>query len=434
MFSSERVFRISAAFLILASLMFSAVSVAAQSNKLPVGISGDNLVSSTRTGTMSVAQINQRLKTVFSTSAPAPTSNAIDLYKVSYPSQDDNARPVILSGLVVLPRGGAPKGLVIYNHGTTADPNVSPSRYTGGAKPAEVESVILAFASGGYAVAMPDYLGLGDHKGAHPYPLGNINSRSAIDLIEPARTLAERQNVNVGSRLFVTGYSEGGAVAMWTVRNLGQKSGAIYDVFAAAAMEGPYDLSGSTRDWLLDEPTDQEGFVIRLYLMSYMVYYFHKNRGVKLTDYFKPLMALAVSQAYGANRSDEDIVKRLAVTAVLMLSKNSIDNVITKRFKNALQTLDTSDPVISEMRKNDVYDWKPRTKMLLVTLKEDKIVDPSNTERVFLTMRRNGVGDAMLRKYVINDLSLNHLTAIPPALIQARRFFDKGFTGLTEAP
>jgi hypothetical protein len=354
-----------------------------------------------------------------------------------------------LSGLVVLPRGGAPKGLVIYNHGTTADPNVSPSRYTGGAKPAEVESVILAFASGGYAVAMPDYLGLGDHKGAHPYPLGNINSRSAIDLIEPARTLAERQNVNVGSRLFVTGYSEGGAVAMWTVRNLeqkssvmtplslrnlGQKSGAIYDVFAAAAMEGPYDLSGSTRDWLLDEPTDQEGFVIRLYLMSYMVYYFHKNRGVKLTDYFKPLMALAVSQAYGANRSDEDIVKRLAVTAVLMRSKNSIDNVITQRFKNALQTLDSSDPVISEMRKNDVYDWKPRTKMLLVTLKEDKIVDPSNTEKVFLTMRRNGVGDAMLRKYVINDLSLNHLTAVAPALIQARLFFDKGFTGLTEAP
>jgi len=142
-------------------------------------------------------------------------------------------------------------------------------------------------------------------------------------------------------------------------------------------------------------------------------------------------MALAVSQAYGANRSDEDIVKRLAVTAVLMRSKNSIDNVITKRFKNALQTLDTSDPVISEMRKNDVYDWKPRTKMLLVTLKEDKIVDPGNTERVFQTMRRNGVGDAMLRKYVINDLSLNHLTAIPPALIQARRFFDDGFTSLS---
>ncbi len=336
--------------------------------------------------------------------------------------------------MVVLPIGGAPKGLVIFNHGTTADRNLSPSRFTGSAKSTEAELAILAFASGGYAVAMPDYLGLGDHKGAHPYPLGDINSRSAIDLIAPARTVADRQNISIGSRLFVTGYSEGGAVAMWTVRNLEQKTGAIYDVFAAAPLEGPYDVSGATRNWLIASPTDQQGFVTRLYLMSYMVYYFHKSKGVKLTDYFKPAMALTVSQAYGGNRSDENIIKRLALAAVLMRAKNSIDNVVTPRFKKAIQTLDTSDPVISEMRKNDVYDWKPRTKILLVTLKEDKIVDPSNTEKVFLTMRRNGVGDAMLRKYVINDLSLNHLTAVAPALIQARLFFDKGFTGLTEAP
>ncbi|MEJ7699343.1 MAG: hypothetical protein WKF71_06805 [Pyrinomonadaceae bacterium] len=32
-----------------------------------------------------------------------------------------------------------------------------------------------------------------------------------------------------------------------------------------------------------------------------------------------------------------------------------------------------------------------------------------------------------LRQYVIKDTSLNHLTAIAPALAQARRFFDGGF-------
>ena len=141
-------------------------------------------------------------------------------------------------------------------------------------------------------------------------------------------------------------------------------------------------------------------------------------------------MALTVSQAYGGNVSDENILKRLALAAVLMRAKNSIDNVITPRFKKALQTLDTSDPVIRELQRNDGYDWKPRTKMLLVTLKEDKIVDPANTEKAFLTMRRNGVGDALLRKYVINDSSLNHLTAVAPALMRARRFFDGGFSNV----
>ncbi len=427
MFSSERFFRISAAFLLLALLTIFAESTTAQTNKLPVGANEANFVSSTRIGTMTVAQVNQQIQKVFGNSV-SPTSQALDLYKVNYRSRDEKNRVVVLSGLVVLPRGGAPNGLVIFNHGTIVNSALAPSRFTGKTNASEAELATLAFASGGYAVAMPDYLGLGDHKGAHPYPLGDINSRSAVDIIEPARMIAKRQNVEVGSRLFVTGYSEGGAVAMWTVRNLEQKSGAIYDVFAAAPLEGPYDISGITRNWLLDEPTNQLGFVTRLYLMSYMVYYIHKSKGVKLTDYFKPAMALTVSQAYGGNISDENILKRLALAAVLMRSKNSIDNVITPRFKKAIQTLDTSDPVISEMRKNDVYDWKPRTKMLLVTLKEDKVVDPANTEKAFLTMRRNGVGDALLRKYVINDSSLNHLTAIAPALAQARRFFDSGFS------
>ncbi len=430
MFSSERFFRISAAFLLLILLTIFTEPATAQNNKLPVDDA--NFVSATRNGTMSVAQVNQLIQKKFGTSV-SPTKEALDLYKISYRSRDEKNRAVILSGLVVLPRGGAPKGMVIFNHGTIVNSALAPSRFTGMSNASEAELATLAFASGGYAVAMPDYLGLGDHKGAHPYPLGDINSRSAIDLIAPARTLADRQNIAVGSRLFVTGYSEGGAVAMWTVRNLEQKSGAIYDVSAAAPLEGSYDISGITRNWLLEEPTDQQGFVTRLYLMSYMVYYFHKSKGIKLTNYFKPAMALTVSQAYGGNHSDENIIKRLALAAVLMRSKNSIDNVITPRFKKAMQTLDTSDPAISEMRKNDVYDWKPRTKMLLVTLKEDKIVDPANTEKAFLTMRRNGVGNASLRKYVIDDSSLNHLTAVAPALMQARRFFDGGFASLTEA-
>ncbi|MDQ3061346.1 MAG: alpha/beta hydrolase, partial [Acidobacteriota bacterium] len=285
----------------------------------------------------------------------------------------------------------------------------------------------LAFASGGYAVAMPDYLGLGDHKGAHPYPLAAANSLSAVDIIEPARTVAKRQNTEVSSRLFITGYSEGGATAMWMLRDLEDKRGAIYDVTAAALASGPYDLSDTTRKWMLASPTSQEEFVIRLYLTSYMAYYFHKSTGVKLTEYFKPAMAFTISQAFKGNISDENLIKRLAVAAVLMRSKNSLENVITARFKKALETLDTSDPVIREMQKSDTFDWSPRTKTLLISLQGDKVVDPANTEKTMRTMRRRGVPADTLRQYLIKDTSLNHITAIAPALAQARRFFDGNF-------
>lgn len=426
MFSNRKFIRLSAAFLLLTLPTITAGSAAAQNNKLETG--GGDFVSSTRTGTMTVAEVNRLIQKSFGNSV-SPTSEALDLYKINYRSKDQNNRAVVLSGLVVLPRGGAPNGLVIFNHGTMFSSEFAPSRFTGKSNASEAELATLAFASGGYAVAMPDYLGIGDHKGAHPYPLGAANSLSAVDIIAPARMLARRQNTEVGSRLFVSGYSEGGAVAMWTVRDLESKSGAIYEVAAAAPMSGPYDLSDATRKWLIASPTDQVEFVTRLYLASFMVHSFHKSNGVKITDYFKPSMAFTIAQAFKGNISDENIIKRLAVAATLMRSKNSLENVLTPRFQKVLETLDTSDPVTREMLKNDAYDWSPRTKMLLINLQSDKIVDPSNTEKAFQTMRRRGVRADTLRRFEIKDKNLNHITAVAPSLAQARKFFDGKLAG-----
>jgi len=434
MFSSQKVFRLSTAFLLLTLMTIFAESATAQNNKLSLGANAGNFVSSTRTGSMTAAQINGRLKTVFGVNAPSPATESVDLYKISYRSADENNRAVNLSGLIALPRGGAPKGLVVFNHGVIADRRTSPSRFTGKAETSETELAILAFASGGYAVALPDYLGLGDHQGAHPFPLGAVNSRSAIDIIAPARSLASRQKTAVGARLFISGYSEGGAIGMWTVRNLERKSGADTEVAAAALMSGPYDISGVTRNSLIAPTDDQTKFVTRLYLIAYMVNYFHRSKGFKLTDYFKPSMALTVSQAFKGVRSDKNIIKRLALAAVLMRSKNSIDNVITARFKRAMETLDASDPVIRELQKHDVYDWSPRTKMLLVNVKKDIVADPANTDKAMETMRRRGVGANSLRQLVLKDENLTHITGTAPALAQARRFFDEGFTGLRDAP
>jgi len=190
-----------------------------------VGARGDNLVGVSRTGTLSAAQTNQRLKAAFENASLPRADQAVDFFKVRYNSRDERGRNVVLSGLLALPQKSAPKGLVIFNHDTIADRAVSPSRYNGENKASEHALATLAFASGGYAVIMPDYLGLGDHMGAHSYPSGEVNSRSAVDIISPARTIAKRRGDAVGPQLFVTGYSEGGAVSMWTQRVLqGEKT------------------------------------------------------------------------------------------------------------------------------------------------------------------------------------------------------------------
>jgi pimeloyl-ACP methyl ester carboxylesterase len=388
-------------------------------------VHAQTLASFSPNGTVSAASVNARTARIFGAQFPK-TSRHIELYKIRYTSRDQKNRPVVLSGLVAWPRGGAPRGLVIYNHGTTADRKMSPSRYTG-ASGSESDMAVLVFASGGYAVAAPDYLGLGDHQGAHPYPLARVNSQSAIDIISPTLRVAAHRNVAIGPKIFVTGYSEGGAVAMWTAQRLDQMSHMSTRFAASAPLSGPYDLSGTTRQSLLGTAPSSAQHALLLYLLSYGIYGLHKNQGHRLTEFFKPVMANAVARAYRTNPTDDDIIKRLAIASTLMGARNNAENVLTPRFARALRTRDTRDPFVRALVQNDVYDWRPRTPMLLVALQNDTVVVAKNTQRAMQAMRARGAGKSVLRDSIIRDNNLNHVTAMPTALWRARQFFDGGF-------
>ncbi len=409
----------------LSIFMIAAISL------LSYSIFAQNLINSSPNGTMQARLVNNRLSKVFGPNRAEFISKPIDIRKITYTSINAKGVRTNLTGAIAMPQDGAPKGLVVFCHGTMQDRKTAPSRFTGSQENSETETAVLAFAADGYAVVMPDYIGLGDDKGAHPYPLSVVNARSAIDIIPAARELARRQKYSIGSNLFMTGYSEGGGIAMAAAKALQNMPGADHKLTASAPASGPYDLSGVTADFMKRTDTDQLGFGIRLYLFSYSTYFLRKERNIKITDYFKPAMANSIWLNYNANLSDENLIKRLVVTATLMRSKNSIDNVLTDRFKKVLAANDRRDPLLAELYKNNTFDWKPTRPMLLINLEGDTVVDPANTKKAFDTMRRKGVGRDTLRRSVIRDNSLTHLTAVPEAMFRAREFFNNGFTSET---
>ncbi len=387
-------------------------------------VCADPLVSVQKTGTISAAQFNTRMKAVYGPLAPAPATGPTDLYKIRYNSHDGKGRAVILSGLLSLPRDGASKGLVVYAHGAFADRRLSPSRFTEVGKGSETESAVLAFGSGGYAVMLPDYPGLGDDPGVHPFPMGRVISVSVVEAIGPARTAARRQNIAIGPKLFLSGYSEGGAVALWTVRKLGEKPYASMQVTSAVTMAGPYDLTGATAQSLIAPTTDQATFSARLYLLSYLLHSVNKVDGVKLTTYVKPALAAVIVRVFDHGLTDEQIIKRLALAATLLGARNSVERVTTPYFLRVLHSVDASDPVIRDLLQNNCTDWSPRTKLLLICLQSDRIVVPANTRKAIQTMRARGIGADVVQELVIDNSRLNHATAIIPALTKARQFFD----------
>ncbi|MEQ1761845.1 MAG: hypothetical protein ABL984_01735 [Pyrinomonadaceae bacterium] len=417
-------------FRFLSKLSFAAALSLAVS--LSVFAQANGLASAVRTATVTAAKFNARTNKIYGPDSPDALRGSLNLHKITYRSKDANGGNTILSGLVVLPSSGAPNGIVIFNHGTTVYNNHMPSRFKGEEDGTERETAMLAFGSGGYAILMPDYIGQGDSTIGHPYPANVVNAQAGIDMIKLARTLARRNNVEVGPNLYVTGYSEGGGVAMAQVRELERSGDSAFNVTAAAPASGPYDLSGVTREFMLEQPTDQAGFVVRTYLLGDMVYFLHKNKGVKITDYFKPSMAFTINNSFGGRITDKNIITRLGATALLMRAKNDIFNVVTPRFKRVMETLDLRDPAAKLLKDNDCYDWSPRTRMLLINLEGDTIVSPKNSQVAFQTMRRRGVGRDQLRRAIIRDSNLNHLTAVPSALLRARNFFDRGYAGVRD--
>lgn len=415
------------------TILHRSLSAALFTALLFISASAQQLVSSEASGRMSAAELNERMARAYGRYAVAETEADVELFKVTYRSLDANGKPAELTGLVAWPAGGAPKGLVVYCHGTTVDRGRSPSRFKGTGEAPETIEAITGFATGGYAVVLPDYIGLGDHKAAHPYPLSKVNARSGVDIIPAARELARQKNYEIGANLYITGYSEGGGVGMALTQALQAMTGAEYNVTASAPASGPYDLSGTTRLSMLEDTGEQVPFILRIYLTSFAVNYLVKEKKLRWRDFYKPALANALAINYNLNPTDDGLIKNIGITTALMRSENRLSNVLQPRFLTAMRNNDQRNAFVRMLRENDVHDWSPRVPMLLIAIDGDTVVSQENTNVAYNTMRKRGVAADTLRRLIIKDAELNHLNGIAPAMSFARAFFDGGFSAVGEA-
>jgi acetyl esterase/lipase len=402
-------------FLLIAAMLFVAAATAAAQNKV------------SDLATFSAAEINDRVEKGLPGFEFPKADESSELKKISYTTTDAKGKREQVSGLLVLPSGGAPKGLVVYMHGTTWDYKNAPSYLTKNKE--SVYAEILVFAAAGYAVAAPDYIGLGDSKPTHPYPLNIVNGRSGADIIKPVRDYAKSRGYALGERLFVTGYSEGGGTAMGMVKLLEDAGETVY---RAAPSSGPYDLTGVTRDFLLAD-VKGEDIVIRAFLLGYTISYFKDAFGIKTSDYFSKRLSTTVNMNFKRGKSDKSIGIALVVMGAIGGGTKSRDNMMTPRFIEALENTDMNDPVIRELGKNNVYDWKPKAEMLIQSLATDRVVDPRNAAVAMEHMRRRGATRRTLRHLEVNDEKLDHGSFAIQATYNAIRFFEDGFDAVPEA-
>ena len=167
------------------------------------------------------------------------------MYDIEYETVGGANEATTASAALLVPTGlGAnctgSRPIVLYAHGTTTDRAFSMANMQ------NTETLFLAalFASKGYIVVAPNYAGYDTSTlSYHPYLIADQQSKDMIDALTAARTalpLASATLTKDNGQLFITGYSQGGFVAMATHRAM-QAAGMT--VTAAAPMSGPYALA-----------------------------------------------------------------------------------------------------------------------------------------------------------------------------------------------
>jgi alpha-beta hydrolase superfamily lysophospholipase len=171
----------------------------------------------------------------------------VDIYHIEYNTVGGAGEKTTSSAALMVPTGAAagcsgPRPIVLYAHGTQTDKTADLADIQ---NPNNGEGALIAavFAAHGYIVVASNYAGYATSSlPYHPFLNGDQQSKDMIDALAASRTALPSTPSSATSdngKLFISGYSQGGYVAMATHKAL-QAAGVA--VTASAPMSGPYAL------------------------------------------------------------------------------------------------------------------------------------------------------------------------------------------------
>jgi len=325
------------------------------------------------------------------------------MYKVTYETIDKDGNPHIATGSVAYPRVDWPDTpneafpIISYQHGTVLERSAVSS---------ETGVWILAayLAGSGYVYIEPDYLGLGDSEGMHPYQIKEPYGTAVIDLIRAVKNYSfENEQFAVNEQLFLVGYSEGGYATMATHQIIERDYQDEFNITASFPMAGAYSMSEVMVDVMLAMEEYGEPFYFPYVLFSYADSYPEMG---DVVDYLLPEYAFLeeMFNGYTSSITVNEFMPSIPMTIMLPDSIESFQN----NFNHPLQVA---------LRANDLLDWTPEAPMYIFHGTADEIVPYQNAELAYNQFIENGATNVVL-EYLPASFG-GHQDAAPWALLGA---------------
>ncbi len=359
---------------------------------------------------------------------------AVTLYTLRYHTLDGQGADTEASTAIMLPSGSQPacqgsRPVLLYAHGTSALKSNDMADLSG----TEVRTVAAMFAAQGYIVVAPNYAGYaGSTLDYHPYLDASQQSADMIDALRAARSVLPGLGASASSRLMVSGYSQGGFVAMATQRAMQRDYASEFTVTAAAPLSGPYALLQFGDAIFNGAPTlGSSGFLPMLFTAA-------QRAGANL--YTSPTQVYAAQYASGIETL---LPGSLSLGALVTAGKLPNDVLFAQdslpqssgysRYFGADHLLSSAyrDSYLSDLKaqpcnasnnaplncapaqalrrwllKNDLRTYTPVLPMLLCGGNQDPVVPFANTDAAVAYFRAQSMGAGLLAVLDLDDSAL----------------------------
>jgi pimeloyl-ACP methyl ester carboxylesterase len=247
----------------------------------------------------------------------------------AYWSENVNGDSLLVSGKIYLPKNRNLRGIVVVNHYTITTNYEAPSN---------LFQMDCIYAMKDYAVVMPDYEGYGlSADEQHPYLHWRSAAKTAIDLLDCMPDILDYYGYTYPNDVVITGYSQGGAVALGVARMLEEEPSDRWTIRKLYAGAGPYDPA-ATYDYCVERDSMGIPGAIPMIVMGMSAAY---DLNFQLEDFFlEPLLSnydeWVVSKQYTVSQIGE-LMGSTRMTELMLPQALDRQNELTELLYNALK-------------------------------------------------------------------------------------------------
>jgi predicted esterase len=327
----------------------------------------------------------------------------VDVYKILYKTPYADGHMVTASGAFLVPKGatgGLP--LVSYQHGTCVKKLDAPSQLKG--------EIIAGWglATDGYAVSMPDYLGLGEGEGEPLYIHAETEASASRDMLRAVRQFCQTNSIQLDSLLFLVGYSQGGHATMALHQMLETQYPDEFHVTACAPLSGPYDVSGVQMTVITDKkPYSHPGYLPYVVFSYNRAYHLYNDVSDILVHPYDSILP----PLFDGTHNMHDVDRVMPNQPALIIKPDIL----------AAAKTDTSSPFVHAMRDNDTYRWVPKAPVRMCYCEADEQVYYGNATVAYNYFKQHG---AQHVQKVSMGKHFGHQKCALYALLTTKMWFD----------